>query len=114
MSAVLLEVKNWLSAQGHDASDAEKLFGLMDSGDQKISAPDLIKAASRLKGPARSIDLHNLMREHDALKNMVGEVRQVVDGVVKMQRKSGTTRSPRMSDSKGSALQENAENTKLG
>merc|ERR1712232_996528 len=64
------EVKSWLAAQQLDVSDAELMFVLMDDGDGEITAPELVKAAAKLKGPARSIDLHNLMREHDDLKQM--------------------------------------------
>merc|ERR1712228_842131 len=69
------EVKSWLAAQQLDVSDAELMFVLMDDGDEQISAPELVKAAAKLKGPARSIDLHNLMMEHDDLKKIVLEIK---------------------------------------
>merc|ERR1712228_153818 len=70
------EIKSWLAAQQLDVSDAELMFVLMDDGDEQISAPELVKAAGKLKGPARSIDLHNLMMEHDDLKKLVLEIKQ--------------------------------------
>merc|ERR1712125_288150 len=75
------EIKSWLAAQQLDVSDAELMFVLMDDGDEQISAPELVKAAAKLKGPARSIDLHNLMREHDDLKEVVLKISQ---GVVRV------------------------------
>merc|ERR1712232_604740 len=75
------EVKSWLAAQQLDVSDAELMFVLMDDGDGEITAPELVKAAAKLKGPARSIDLHNLMREHDDLKEVVLKISQ---GVVRV------------------------------
>lgn len=91
------EVKSWLAAQGLDVSDAELMFVLMDDGDEQISADELVKAASKLKGPARSIDLHNLMMEHDDLKKLVLEIKG--NAIPSAQRKSLKDKAMAMSAS---------------
>lgn len=75
-------VKSWLAAQQLDVSDAELMFVLMYDGDGQITAKELVRAASKLKGPARSIDLHNLMREQDILKKMINDVSNVVSNAI--------------------------------
>jgi hypothetical protein len=79
------QVKIWLSAQELDASDAKKLFGLMDDGDHQISATELVHGAARLKGFARSMDLLHLMREHETLNDTVGEVYKCVKRLCALQ-----------------------------
>merc|ERR1712137_612395 len=55
------DVRAWFSAQDLDAGDADLLFSLLDTGDEEITADELIVGVSRLKGAARSIDLYGLM-----------------------------------------------------
>merc|ERR1712151_1427794 len=59
-------VKLWLSSMELDAGDALNLFGLIDqSGDGVITLDELVQGVSKLRGPARSIDLCTLMRDHN-------------------------------------------------
>merc|ERR1712137_980683 len=51
----------WLAAQGLDEQDDELLFTLLDDGDGKLSPTEVARGSSRLKGPARSVDLISLM-----------------------------------------------------
>merc|ERR1712034_25122 len=57
-----IQVRTWLAAQGLDASDADKLFLLLDDGNNSLTAEELVKGVSRLKGAARNLDLVVLMR----------------------------------------------------
>jgi Ca2+-binding EF-hand superfamily protein len=51
-------IQTWLAALEIEARDAENLFSLLDvNNDGGVSADEFIKGASKLKGPARSIDL---------------------------------------------------------
>jgi hypothetical protein len=57
------EVRLWMLAQGLDTSDAPNLFELMDDGSGELSSDELIKGVSKLKGPARELDLALLTRD---------------------------------------------------
>lgn len=50
-------VRTWLSAMELDVRDARDLFVLLDDGDHQISAEELVKGVSRLKGPSRALDM---------------------------------------------------------
>merc|ERR1712232_701073 len=56
-------VRLWLSSMDIDAADADVLFGLLDTGDGSLELKEIIQGVSRLKGPARSLDLNVLMRD---------------------------------------------------
>jgi len=56
-------VKTWLAAMELDVIDAQILFDLIDNGDSKITAKELLQGVARLKGFARSIDLVTLLHE---------------------------------------------------
>lgn len=70
------QVRTWLSAQDLDATDADSLFALLNKSDQGLSAPELVKGVSKLKGASRSIDLTMLIRKHDELCSQVQDVQQ--------------------------------------
>jgi len=64
------KIQMWLSAMGLDVQNARLAFELLDDGDNKLSADDLIQGVSLLKGNARSIDLmatHVLIRRLEKL-----------------------------------------------
>jgi len=58
-------VGSWMAAYEIDVTDVELLFCLMDDGDGTISANELVTGVSRLKGYARSMDLHAMNRTMD-------------------------------------------------
>eukprot|EP00928_Gymnodinium_smaydae_P050595 TRINITY_DN3414_c0_g1_i3.p1 TRINITY_DN3414_c0_g1~~TRINITY_DN3414_c0_g1_i3.p1 ORF type:complete len:512 (-),score=62.63 TRINITY_DN3414_c0_g1_i3:122-1657(-) len=63
-------VKTWLASMELDARDAALVFELLDeSNDGTVSFEELVHGVSKLKGAARSIDLHALAREHQKLKD---------------------------------------------
>ncbi|CAK0839410.1 unnamed protein product [Prorocentrum cordatum] len=75
------EVKTWLSSMGLDASDGEALYDFMDvdkTGD--VSVKELIDGVSKLKGAARSLDLHMCLKRqdelHQTLRDMHPEIGQ--------------------------------------
>merc|ERR1712137_329281 len=55
------DVRAWLAAQEIDAGDADLLFSLLDTGDEELTADELVVGVTRLKGAAKSIDLYALM-----------------------------------------------------
>eukprot|EP00404_Azadinium_spinosum_P026029 CAMPEP_0180672918 /NCGR_PEP_ID=MMETSP1037_2-20121125/65406_1 /TAXON_ID=632150 /ORGANISM="Azadinium spinosum, Strain 3D9" /LENGTH=240 /DNA_ID=CAMNT_0022702129 /DNA_START=61 /DNA_END=780 /DNA_ORIENTATION=- len=64
-------VKAWLSAMELEVRDAEVLFDLVDDGDHRISAEELVHGFARLKGNARSLDLAILLHELHRLETRV-------------------------------------------
>lgn len=52
-------VKAWLQAMELDVTvaDIDLVFKLMDDGDRRISAEELVQGFSQLKGPAKSLDM---------------------------------------------------------
>jgi hypothetical protein len=65
------EVKHWLAAQGLDTSDAGNLFKLMDDGSGDLSAAELVRGVSKLKGAARSLDLAMLVHNGAERENFI-------------------------------------------
>lgn len=65
-------VKLWLASMELDTSDASNLFSFIDqSNDGQITLDELVKGVAKLRGPARSMDLTVLMREHNSLSHTV-------------------------------------------
>merc|ERR1719464_1911837 len=56
-------VKSWLAAMELEVRDAELVFELVDDGDHRISAEELVRGFARLKGTARSLDMVTVMHE---------------------------------------------------
>eukprot|EP00928_Gymnodinium_smaydae_P070245 TRINITY_DN5412_c0_g3_i1.p1 TRINITY_DN5412_c0_g3~~TRINITY_DN5412_c0_g3_i1.p1 ORF type:complete len:549 (-),score=53.09 TRINITY_DN5412_c0_g3_i1:226-1872(-) len=66
-------VKTWLGSMELDARDAELAFSLLDeSGDDQLSFTELVQGVSKLKGAAKSIDLHALWRENLKIQELLG------------------------------------------
>eukprot|EP00928_Gymnodinium_smaydae_P100683 TRINITY_DN9934_c0_g1_i1.p1 TRINITY_DN9934_c0_g1~~TRINITY_DN9934_c0_g1_i1.p1 ORF type:complete len:194 (-),score=32.06 TRINITY_DN9934_c0_g1_i1:25-561(-) len=67
-------VKTWLSSMELDARDAALVFKLIDeSNDGTVSFEELVQGVSKLKGAARSIDLHALALDHQKLFEYVSQ-----------------------------------------
>eukprot|EP00928_Gymnodinium_smaydae_P050597 TRINITY_DN3414_c0_g2_i1.p1 TRINITY_DN3414_c0_g2~~TRINITY_DN3414_c0_g2_i1.p1 ORF type:complete len:512 (-),score=56.26 TRINITY_DN3414_c0_g2_i1:100-1635(-) len=68
------EVKTWLASMELESRDAALVFELLDeSDDGTVSFEELVVGVSKLKGAARSIDLHALAREHQKLYDHVSK-----------------------------------------
>jgi len=67
-------VKAWLAAMDLEVRDTDLIFSLIDDGDHKISAEELVLGVGRLKGPARSVDLITLMTEHRRIEEMMSKM----------------------------------------
>mmetsp|Transcript_46258 Transcript_46258/g.107572 ORF Transcript_46258/g.107572 Transcript_46258/m.107572 type:complete len:578 (+) Transcript_46258:61-1794(+) len=67
-------IKLWLASMDLDVSDVDTLYHLIDDGDGGITADELVRGISRLKGPARSIDLHHQMKDYKDLFTMVHDM----------------------------------------
>eukprot|EP00929_Paragymnodinium_shiwhaense_P006169 TRINITY_DN10905_c0_g4_i3.p1 TRINITY_DN10905_c0_g4~~TRINITY_DN10905_c0_g4_i3.p1 ORF type:complete len:626 (-),score=109.43 TRINITY_DN10905_c0_g4_i3:334-2211(-) len=61
-------VKTWLAAQELDIRDPDEAFSLVDTGRGVISAEDLVRGFSRLKGNAKSLDMLSLFKRVDEIK----------------------------------------------
>jgi len=62
------EARIWLSSMDLDPSDGDALFSFMDrDNDHKVSAAELIDGVTKLRGPARSLDLLMMMHRQDEL-----------------------------------------------
>lgn len=67
------EILSWLAAQDLSVEDADHLFELLDDGDQKLSASEVVVGVDRLKGSARSIDFAIFMREYRTFAGAVSD-----------------------------------------
>lgn len=54
------EIKIWLAAMDLDVSDVEELFHLLDDGDGRLSAEELVRGVAKLRGAARAMDLRKI------------------------------------------------------
>jgi Ca2+-binding EF-hand superfamily protein len=69
------EVMTWLSSMGLDVGDANFLFEYLDKDDDgNVSAEELIKGVSCLKGSARSLDLIMCLNRVDEMYQALQEV----------------------------------------
>mmetsp|Transcript_51453 Transcript_51453/g.95191 ORF Transcript_51453/g.95191 Transcript_51453/m.95191 type:complete len:595 (-) Transcript_51453:37-1821(-) len=71
-------IKLWLASMDLDVSDVDTLYHLIDDGDGGITADELVKGISKLKGPARSIDLHHQMRDYKDLYAKVQDMQSTL------------------------------------
>eukprot|EP00930_Biecheleria_cincta_P013392 TRINITY_DN11962_c0_g1_i5.p1 TRINITY_DN11962_c0_g1~~TRINITY_DN11962_c0_g1_i5.p1 ORF type:complete len:570 (+),score=90.88 TRINITY_DN11962_c0_g1_i5:92-1801(+) len=75
----LPEVQIWLSAMDLDLSDVDLLFELLDDGDGKLSADELVRGVARVRGAARSIDLNQAMRKQAEIRARVDDITRAVE-----------------------------------
>jgi len=66
-----VEIVNWLAAMDLQISDPNMLFDMVEDGNGTISAEQLVKGVGRLKGSARSTDLHQYGQDIKKLTQMV-------------------------------------------
>jgi len=75
-------VQGYFSAFGLEASDVEMLFALLDTDNSgELDVGEFVDGCLRLKGDARSIDIHSIM--HD-LKHLDGRVEALCKAVHKI------------------------------
>merc|ERR1719282_849813 len=67
-------IRTWLSAMELDVRDADKLFTLIDDGDEALTAEELVKGVGRLKGPAKSIDVITMIYENRVMMQMMEDI----------------------------------------
>mmetsp|Transcript_50987 Transcript_50987/g.157815 ORF Transcript_50987/g.157815 Transcript_50987/m.157815 type:complete len:536 (-) Transcript_50987:96-1703(-) len=68
--------KTWLAAMELEVRDAQLIYDLIDDGDNRVSAEELVKGIGRLKGNARSLDMITLMRQ---VSEMQDEMKSLKD-----------------------------------
>jgi len=92
-----VEVRTWLSSMGLDAGDEHALFDYIDKDeDGNVSAEELIKGVSCLKGAARSLDLIMCL-------NRVDEMYQALQDIHPGIMKDGRCRGPHFTSRWGPA-----------
>eukprot|EP00418_Pyrodinium_bahamense_P026375 CAMPEP_0179160060 /NCGR_PEP_ID=MMETSP0796-20121207/78209_1 /TAXON_ID=73915 /ORGANISM="Pyrodinium bahamense, Strain pbaha01" /LENGTH=889 /DNA_ID=CAMNT_0020861907 /DNA_START=21 /DNA_END=2688 /DNA_ORIENTATION=+ len=71
-------VRQWLSAMDCDVSlfarDPDVLFSLVDDGDGKLTAEELVKGVARMQGAARSIDLAVFAEQNREVRKILEQV----------------------------------------
>jgi len=66
------ELKLWMGALDIDTRDPKGLFKLMDiDGDEKVTFDEFLEAATRLKGPAKGIDMLSVLARLKKLTTML-------------------------------------------
>jgi hypothetical protein len=70
-------IKTWLAAYELNVVDVGLLWRVLDDGDGMLTAEQLVAGVSRLKGVAKSCDLHTAMHE---LKEMVSDIYEKMEG----------------------------------
>jgi len=68
------ELHVWMSALEIDPGDLEGLFNMLDSGDGMVSVDEFLSGATRLRGPASSIDMAHVITALDRLGRQVTEL----------------------------------------
>jgi len=73
------KVKAYFDALELDASDAWAMFKLMDSDmGNTIDVEEFVEGCMKLRGPAKSVDLHKLSKEHQRMaKRLTSRVRRM-------------------------------------
>jgi len=70
-------VRVWLASMGLDARDSENLFRLIDiDSNGELTLEELIAGGSMVRGEARSIDLHTVMRDVAVLTELVRRIEE--------------------------------------
>merc|ERR1712241_1628771 len=69
------ELKVWMRALDIDPEDLEGLFDLLDTGDGVVSMDEFLIGATRVQGPARSIDVAHLLTGMSRLERMLEEAK---------------------------------------
>eukprot|EP00929_Paragymnodinium_shiwhaense_P058474 TRINITY_DN2927_c0_g1_i1.p1 TRINITY_DN2927_c0_g1~~TRINITY_DN2927_c0_g1_i1.p1 ORF type:complete len:623 (+),score=91.87 TRINITY_DN2927_c0_g1_i1:97-1965(+) len=68
-------VHKWLAAQEIELKDVELAFKMIDvSGDNRVSAEELVRGLARLKGAARSVDVVTLMHAFRRLEVIMDRI----------------------------------------
>lgn len=96
-----LRVQSYFQALGIDPQDTERLFHLIDDdGSGEISVDEFLDGCLRLKGSARSIDVHALMYECKRLQTRQDEMLRLlgVDPHAKSLMHSGKKRKAKSSE----------------
>merc|ERR1712137_545239 len=72
-------IRTWVSAMDLEVGDLDVLFDFMDDGDGALTEAELVAGFTRLKGPARSIDLIGLTFKIAYLQDSLLDLTENVD-----------------------------------
>merc|ERR1711871_496598 len=64
-------VRSWMAAMELDTSNVKRLWMLLDNGNGKLTAADLVAGVSKLQGSAKSADMNHLSMEVNQLKDVI-------------------------------------------
>lgn len=67
-------VQTWLQAYEVNVSDMRLFFHLLDDGDGSITAEELVQGVAKLKGAAKSVDIHSMQKDVGAIKQLATNV----------------------------------------
>jgi hypothetical protein len=73
-------VRTWIAAMGLEIRDAEHVFDLMDDGDKKLSAQEIVQGVAKLKGTATAVDMIVLNKRCDDIHRACTRVEKEVVG----------------------------------
>jgi len=72
------KMKLWMSALDIDTHDLQALFFLLDDGDGNISIDEFLKGISRVKGPAKAIDMAGLLASVSKMQAQISDIQASV------------------------------------
>ncbi|CAK0816740.1 unnamed protein product, partial [Prorocentrum cordatum] len=82
------EVRDFISAMQVEISDAEKFFAMLDEdGSGEVDLVEFVTGMQRLRGEAKSVDIHMMLHEN---RKMLGIVSGLVDVIGEDHLKAGT------------------------
>merc|ERR1719469_1384804 len=70
-------VRTWLSSMELEVADVDTLFSLLDDGDGRLTAEELVVGVMRLKGSARNLGLVTMIRDVGELKRTLSQLLQL-------------------------------------
>eukprot|EP00812_Abedinium_dasypus_P005562 NODE_1698_length_1080_cov_271.745366.p1 GENE.NODE_1698_length_1080_cov_271.745366~~NODE_1698_length_1080_cov_271.745366.p1 ORF type:complete len:337 (-),score=120.11 NODE_1698_length_1080_cov_271.745366:52-963(-) len=72
-------IKTWLAAMDIEVDDIGRLFDCIDNGDGNVTAEELIRGVSKLRGSARSIDMRVMLSRTTKVLTRVDAVASAVE-----------------------------------
>lgn len=76
-------VSSWMAAYELNVADLSLVFHLVDDGDGTITAKELVEGVARLKGQAKSLDLHRMIKDVIMIKCFVRDIYDSLSGMGK-------------------------------
>jgi len=68
-------VQTWLAAMGLEIRDADIIFEMVDSGENRVDVQNFVSGLARLKGQARAVDLVQVLRYSRSIMDLLVDVK---------------------------------------